>query len=122
MKTLYFLLLAFSAASLFVACDDDGPDFCATYEDDIKPIVDVSCAYAGCHAGDQASEFVTPASKDYTNYEGLLITLQNGSFGTRVLDSLDMPPFYTPDGNPKELSEDQKELIACWIEEGFPEK
>ena len=51
-----------------------------------------SCAYSGCHSGADAGMCVSDISKDYTNYEGILATLENGSFAARTLDSLDMPP------------------------------
>ena len=121
MKTIIFCLSVFLAFSFLMSCGDDEEPVCATYEADIKPIIDISCAYSGCHAGADAGMFVTDISKDYTNYEGLLATIENGSFADRTLDSLDMPPFYTPDGNPKELTAAELEIIACWLEAGYPE-
>lgn len=123
-NALFFL----SAAILFLvfSCKEDEPEpvpdpVCATYDADIKAILDKSCAYSGCHSGADAGMFVTDDSKDYTNYAGLLATIGSGTFRARTLDSLDMPPFYTPDGNPKELTADELTTITCWLDEGHPE-
>lgn len=121
MKTVKILASTFLVFALFFSCGDDDEVGCnPTYEADIKSIMDKSCAYSGCHSGADAGMFVTAASNDYTNYEGMEVTLFNGSFSTRVLDSLDMPPFYTPDGNPKELTTEELDIISCWIENGYP--
>lgn len=123
MKKLSILFIALLSFTIFQACskDDNGPDCSATYEADVKSIIDRSCAYSGCHSGTDAGMFVSADSKDYTNYEGLRTTLFNGAFITRSVDSLNMPPFYTPDGNPKELTQAELDILTCWADNGFPE-
>ena len=118
MKTIHFFLFAFFAMSLIYSCKDEEP--CTTYETDIKPIVDASCAYSGCHSGADAGMFVSATSKDYTNYEGLIANLESGSFAIRVLDSMDMPSAFAPAGYPKTLTQTELDLIDCWISEGYP--
>ena len=123
MKSIQFFLALVFVALIVNACDkdDDSMDCMATYDADVKAIIDRSCAYSGCHSGTDAGMFVSDISKDYTSYEGMRETLFNGAFVTRSLDSLNMPPFYAPDGNPKELTASEQEILRCWAENGFPE-
>jgi hypothetical protein len=88
-----------------------------TYEADIRPIIESSCAYAGCHLG--------AAPGIYNDYDGLLPDLENGSFKNRVIDQRDdavrgMPPNYATPPNPQDLTADELELIRCWLDAGFP--
>jgi len=91
------------------ACDN----LLATYELNIKAILDESCAYSGCHPG-------------YNRFNNLLPILENGSFRSRVIDlesdpNIGMPPEYAPAGRPIELTADQLELLSCWLADNFPE-
>jgi hypothetical protein len=84
-----------------------------SYELNIRQIVDNTCAYSGCHP-------------EYTDYQGILPVLEDGSFRTRVLKlradaNLGMPPDYAPDNRPKELSAEQISLITCWLANDYPE-
>lgn len=121
MKTIIYCLSAFLAFSFLMSCGDDEEPVCATYEADIKPIIDASCAYSGCHSGADAGMFVTDISKDYTSYEGILATLEGGSFAIRTLDSLNMPPpGWTPVDKPQTLTQAELDIITCWVEAGYP--
>ncbi len=89
-----------------------------TYNNDIKEIIDQSCAFSGCH--------LDSAPGQYDTYAGLLSVLENNKFMTRViLERADavkgMPPNFTPEGRPKDLTNEQIELIDCWLQAGFPE-
>lgn len=117
MKTINFFIVTLFVGALLYSCKDDP---CATYEGDIKPIIDASCAYSGCHSGSDAGMFVPNSSRDYTNYEGLIQTLESGAFASEVIDSLSMPPFYAQPPNPLELTQAELDLITCWIDEGYP--
>lgn len=121
MKLLNSLALLSLLAIIVFACGEEEPVCEETYNSSVKAIVDRSCAYAGCHSGNDAGMFVPDVAKDYTSYSGLLANLNSGVFKERALDSLDMPPFYTPDGNPKELSATEIEIISCWLNNGHPE-
>lgn len=101
--------------------EDDAP--CATYEADIKAIINKTCAYAGCHGGaNSAGPFVPAGSKDYTNYAGLKASFDNGTFEDRVIIKANMPnPLFTFNG-PKTLTQEEKDIITCWIKAGYPEK
>lgn len=90
-----------------------------SYDLNIKPLIDRSCAYSGCHLD------VAPGR--YTSYDGMLDNLKKGKFQQRVLTLradpiLGMPPDNSPEGRPKDLTEEELELIRCWLDKGFPEK
>lgn len=119
----------FFLVTLGVACDSatvepaEGCDnLIATYDTNVKPIIDQTCAYSSCHV----SGGIGPG--DYSTYSGLSNIITNGSFVNRVIDqaanpSIGMPPdmsiysFSLQD----DLSPDQMEIIMCWIDAGFPE-
>lgn len=95
-----------------------------TYAGIIKPIIDESCAYTGCHDGGAG---IGPGN--YTRYdEALLRDLTNGSFRNRVFELKDnpiqgMPPNKTAfeESLKDDLTNEELDLIECWLEGGFPE-
>ncbi len=97
---------------------EEAEEVVATYDESIKIIIDATCAYSGCHNG-------TPGVPgDYSSYAGLELDLENGSFFRRVIDSKDdpvlgMPPDRAP--GPTELTEEELQLILCWVENDYPE-
>ncbi|MBX2874193.1 MAG: hypothetical protein KTR30_18890 [Saprospiraceae bacterium] len=113
---------------LFVACTNDSlgepqmgdcDNLDVTYVSLIKPIIDESCAYSNCH--------LDTAPGIYTSYNGLLPSLENGEFRNRVLNlkddpTLGMPPDFSPANKPSSLTEDQLNLIRCWLDNNFPEE
>lgn len=117
----FFLLLTATFCS--VACDyDQAPeptisDDCATsevsYVEGIEELMERTCAYEGCHI----SGF---SSGDYTTYESIIPFVE--SIQSRTLLSQDMPPNYAPDGKAKSLTDEEKQLLECWIANGSPEE
>lgn len=103
-------------------CKKETIQSCATYEKDIKPLLANSCSYSGCHAGTNAGLYVPKAAKDFTNYAGLKESIDNGKLMLRAVELGDMPnPVYTPEGHPKSLTKEEKDMITCWINEGAVE-
>ncbi len=109
-----FLLLI----GLLHSCEDntDAPEptpafNCATteltYEADIRAIVQSNCATPGCHV----SGF---ANGDFTSFDEVQLAVNDGSFRSSVLVSRVMPP-----SGP--LSQNDRDLIDCWLEAGAPE-
>jgi len=98
-------------------CDED-----VTYDSVIKPIIDSSCSYSGCHDGSGIGPL------NYNSYQGMLPHLQSGSFESRVINQKDepligMPPDIGtyPQAMKSDLTEDEFNFISCWLENGFPE-
>lgn len=92
----------------------------ATYNLDIKPIIDRGCALGGCHVNGGDGPGV------YTLYENIIPFIEDGSFRRTTLDQKDdpllgMPPKWSNNGAPTELTEMELELITCWLENGYPE-
>ncbi len=100
------------------------PDICDTidvaYNDEIKTLINLNCSYSGCHDGNLAG------IGDFTNYEGLLSRLESGSIKLHAIDLPKddpdhMPPYYTPVGNPTDLTTEETDMLLCWILNGYPE-
>lgn len=84
-----------------------------TYDQDIRPIMNVTCAYSGCHNG-------SSAPGDFRSYEGVSKFFDGGLISRRVTVSRDMPPDYATLG-PTMLSEEELEIFKCWVQSGYPE-
>jgi len=124
---LSFILLFALAAFIIGSCTTDSlpeptPTPCdnvmPTYTTDIRPIIEESCAYSGCHLGG--------APGVYDSYGGLLADLESGLFRQRVLlrkddPNIGMPPNYSPEDRPQDLTVEELVLIECWLEAGYPE-
>jgi len=124
-NNLFLLLLSiFVSALFFTACDDDEGEcdnITATFNGDVKNVLSLTCSYEACHGTN--SSF---AQMDFNVYSNLKSFLDDGSFEKRVLNGGDtdnpvMPPPYTPDGNPMELTAEQQQILMCWKEAGYPE-
>lgn len=123
MKTTILISLATIAFGVvFAHCTKDNKP-CSTYDVGIKPIIDQTCAYAGCHSGVTASNYVPNGAKDFTNYANLFPSLENGKFENRALELKNMPnSTYVKEGHPKVLTPEELSLLNCWKDAGFPEK
>jgi len=110
------LILCLGVFAISCGDDDATPAIDCTNSDpsysmDIKPIVDATCALAGCHE----ANFL---QGDYTTYEGLKAKVDNGQLKERAVVNREMPPSNT--NGPTELTTEQIKLINCWIEDGAP--
>ena len=90
-----------------------------TYVEDVADIIARNCAYSGCHLGG--------APGLYDSYEGLLPNLESGLFEQRTIalradPSVGMPPDYAPADRPRDLTEDELQIISCWLAGGFPQE
>lgn len=127
LKTIGLFAIIFSYFLLFSQCTADQlpepqaltncDDLSLNYQNNIAPIIENSCAYNGCHLG--------TAPGIFESYEGLLGVLDKGWFMERVITlkddpNLGMPPNYAPAERPKDLTEEELQLIRCWVEAGYP--
>ena len=115
MKNIKFLfLLLFAAAIVTTSCKKDDGDgggddldcSTVTFSDDIAPIVESSCAIAGCHA----AGFIFG---DYTTYEGLEDFAKDGTMETAVITDKTMP-------KTGQLTQDELDKFKCWLDAGAP--
>ncbi|MCE3260244.1 MAG: hypothetical protein K0S12_1885 [Bacteroidetes bacterium] len=81
-----------------------------TYNKHIGPIIQTNCATTtGCHASGAPQV-------NLLNYSSVKGIGESGKLKTRVIDG---PNFMPPTG---QLPADQKNLIQCWINNGFKEQ
>ncbi len=93
-------------------------DITPTYTQDIRPIIEASCAYSGCHLDSSPGRFDT--------YAGLLPYLEDNTFRQRVIvnrsnPTIGMPPDFAPSNRPQDLTAEQFSAIECWLDGGYPE-
>lgn len=82
----------------------------ATFEGEVLNILKTTCAYEGCHT-------------TYLVYDSLKIRTDNGKFEEKVLNpdaDLPMPPARVPEGKPKNLTDEQLQILQCWKDIGYP--
>lgn len=96
-------------------CDEES----IKYTGDIKPLIDLYCAFAGCHV-----EF-SDAPGDFTSYEGMLSFLNESLFEFYVIDikddpQLGMPPDWPSNSGPFTISDEDLNMIQCWIDLNYP--
>lgn len=125
MKNWPFILV--TSISIFCsACNADelpppiAPEKCdqipATYESNVQAIIAQSCTYSGaCHLG------------EYDSYGKLSSIVRNGRFAERVFllrtdPILGMPPNNAPAGRPTDLTQEQLDILECWISNNHPER
>lgn len=129
-QTTFSIILITSFSLNWLSCTSDKTpvidltneclDVDASYTLNIKPIIDRGCALGGCHVTGGDGPGV------YTTYENIIPFIEDGSFKRTTLDQKDdpligMPPKWSNNGAPKELTEIELELITCWLENGYPE-
>ena len=95
---LFFLLLA--------SCQHKIPQPTCSYSNDIKLIVVTKCALPSCHA--QGSSL-----GDFTDYSVLKSKADNGLIHKYVFDLKIMPP-----ASVSQLTEQQKQTLKCWLDNG----
>ncbi len=94
-------------------------DIEVSYDLNIKPILDKSCAVGGCHVNGGDGPGV------YTSYDNITPYIEDGSFQKTTIEQKDdpnigMPPDWSNNGVPKDLTDSELELISCWLENGYP--
>jgi hypothetical protein len=117
MQRFHFMLLF--ASIWVISCSDDkldpNTDVCTeeiSYTQEIRSIINTSCAYIGCHDG-------SSAPGNYTSFQAMQPVLTDSDFMRRVIESQDMPPSYSM--GPTSLSQEDLILMRCWILGGFQE-
>ena len=78
-----------------------------TYDLQIKPIIDASCAFTGCHVQGFAWG-------NYTSFDGLVPYLNDSKFKKEVINKMEMPP------QGFSLSVTEFELVECWVTKNYP--
>jgi hypothetical protein len=93
---------------LYPNTDCDTTDVSYTLE--IRPLLDQSCSYSGCHGGP------TPAALlDLNDYSEVKKIADNGQFESRINRDVSDPQLMPPAGK---LGSCQIETIEAWINQG----
>lgn len=111
--------ILFLSGMFFANCTDDKlpeevlcvyPDSLITYNMQVAEIISSQCSYASCH--DAGS-----VDGDYTTYQNMKSSgdFDDGDFRKRVLIVQNMPKY-------NNLSEEEFQIMECWINAGFPEE
>lgn len=80
-----------------------------TYTSDIKAIVNTKCAISGCHDGNSGIV-------GFKEYATLKERADNGRIKSYVFELKIMPP-----STAVQLTDDEKKLVECWLDNGAPE-
>jgi len=78
-----------------------------TFDNQVQPIINASCAFTGCHVAGFAWG-------DYTTYDGISSFLNENQFEREVIVTMDMPIGGT-------LTDDELEIMECWIQNNYAE-
>ena len=77
-----------------------------SYLNEVSPIISANCAVSGCHDGQSGPP-------DWTNFDNV----QNNADNIQARTTNRTMP---PGGSGFELTDEQIELISCWVEDGAP--
>ena len=91
---------------LWVSCKKEEETPACSYTASIRPVINSKCAIPDCHNG-------STALGDFTTYEGLKTRADNGRIRTNVFELNIMPP-----ASASPLTDEEKELIKCWLDNG----
>jgi hypothetical protein len=130
-KNFVYLLFTFLfIVSSYVSCttdmleepkpNEDCQNYDATYDGAIKPIIDATCAIIGCHVNGGG------APGNFSDYSGMTNYLNDSDMRESVVllrndPENGMPPNWDTNPGPKDLTDEQFELMECWINNGYPE-
>ena len=92
------------SAKLQPVCDGSN----TTYVANIKVIIEGNCNSNNCHN-------TGSVNGDFTSYNGLAGLIANGKFRKQVLTDQVMPK------GPNRLSQNNIDMIQCWVNDGYPE-
>lgn len=120
MRVLIFVLLALATAFSCNKNDDNCNDFDATYEGEVKKVIERSCNNGTCHIGTQGWKLENVLIY-FDSYENMLFYLENGRMEKSLFDinpDVRMPPSWAED---RQLTMRESEILRCWFDSGFPE-
>jgi len=86
-----------------------------TYLEDMREVIDLTCAYSGCHDG-------VTAPGNYRTYDAMVPYLSGDLeelLFRRVIEERDMPPTYAE--GQRFLTQEQLDLFICWRENNYTE-
>jgi len=106
MKLKIVYLAFFCAMTLVVqqSCNKEPENDCeVSYKNDLVPITKTACT-GYCHT----------SWDHFSTYENIKAVVDDGQLWEKVIVTKEMPLY------PQSITEEQRELFACWIEAGAP--
>jgi hypothetical protein len=116
MKSTYSVLaiiLLFSAFGCKHVVEYDCTGVTPTYTQNIKPILDATCARAGCHGANDPE-----AGINLSNYADAAAASKNKNFMGAIQQ---LPLYHKMPQDADRLPDAQIHQLFCWIENGSPE-
>ena len=122
--TLAFVIFISSSCTSDQLSEMPPLEFCDTlqvsYNLQVKDIIDTNCAFSGCHVAGSA------APGNYSSYSSMTPFLTDEEFKRFVIDlrndpELGMPPNWPTNPCPNDLTDEEFDIISCWVESGYPE-
>jgi hypothetical protein len=111
--TILAVILLFSAFGCKHVVEYDCTGVTPTYTQNIKPILDATCAGVGCHSGADAEGDI-----DLSNYAGASAASKKKNFMGSVQH---LPLYHKMPQDADRLPDAQIHQLSCWIENGSPE-
>ncbi|MFL5754545.1 MAG: hypothetical protein ACJ76F_14120 [Bacteroidia bacterium] len=112
-KTLSIILLFCSIIFLLSTCKKknefkhlDCSKIDSKYSTAIKSIISSNCTLSGCHDG-------SSSASNLTTYDKVKPFVDNGQFNEQVIKTKAMP-------QNRSLSQDERNKIKCWLDDGGP--
>lgn len=99
---------------------DSCGDFDATYDGEVKGIIERACNGRICHVGPKGFELGNILIW-FDTYENMLYYLENGRLEKSLFDDeaiKKMPPLWAEE---RQLSEVETQILKCWLDNGYPE-
>lgn len=121
MSKINLAIITLLSVLAFTACDSDPDpiDLCPTdgitYNQDVKSLLDTSCAFAGCHSADSAGSIGSLA-----NYADAVDFVASGRLLGAINHEEGFKPMPYPAGTSK-ISDCNIDVITAWINDGTPE-
>lgn len=97
------VLIAIGLFTIVVSCQEEN-ECEISFERDLKPITEKACT-GYCHS----------SFGHFTNYINLKEVVDNGVLKEKLIVSREMPLY------PQSITEEEREMFACWIEAGGPD-
>ena len=116
MKTtisIFILLILTAVVSCKHVVKYDCTGYTPTYEANVKPILDATCATEGCHGGNDPEEDI-----DLSTFAGASAASREKSFMGSIQH---LPGYHKMPQDAERLTDTQIHLLSCWIENGSPE-
>jgi hypothetical protein len=111
--TIFAIMLVAAAFSCKHVVTYDCTGYTPTYTQNVKPILDITCATDGCHGGNDPEEDI-----DLSTFAGASAASREKSFMGSIQH---LPGYHKMPQDADRLTDAQIHMLSCWIENGSPQ-